>query len=189
MRLSFVTILLFCVLLTHAQSNDFIILKKKSTTIKTFFKGSQIEFITTNGAYRNAVINEIRNDSIFLKEYIINRIPTTLGFYIDDTIGSYHYAYHYTEIYKFNKSNKKFNVGGSGAALLGGGLLITLASGVVYIADKEKFSPSLLAAGAGLGALGFLISKKSGKGITVGKNKYSLQYITISSNKHEESKR
>ncbi len=162
---------------TTAQSADFIILKKKNKTINIFYKGSNIEFVTTAGAYRNALIDDIKNDSVFLQEFLINRVPTTLGFFIVDTLGSFRYAYNYNQIAHFGRENKKFNVGGSGAALLGGGTLLTLASGVVYLVDRTNFSPTLFAAGAGLAAVGYLLSKGSSKGITIGKKHYRLQYM------------
>ncbi len=160
-----------------AQSSDFIILKKKNKTIKMFYTGSNIEFVSNTGAYRNAVITKIKNDSIFLKEYLISRIPTTLGFFVIDTIGSYHFEYNYNQIAHFGKVNKKFNVGGSGAALMGGGTLLTLASGVVYVADRENFSPALMLSAIGLAGLGYLMNKSSRKGITIRKNHYRLQYM------------
>ena len=178
MRIIYFFLLLFLTPhFTSAQSADFIILKKKNRTVKMFYTGSNIEFVTNTGAYRNAVITKIKNDSIFLKEYIINRIPTTLGFYVVDTAGSFHYDYSYKQIAYFGKENKKFNIGGSGSALLGGGALLSFASGVVYLVDRKNFSPALLAAGAGLAAVGYLMSKGSNKGITVGKKKYRLQYM------------
>lgn len=165
--------------LLHAQS-DFIILKKKDRTIKTFYAGQNIEFVTTGGAYRNAFINQIKNDSIFLQEFLIRRIPSTLGFIINDTTGSFRYSYNYKEIKSFGRENKHFNVGGSGAALLGGGTLLALGSGVVYLADREKFSPALLAASVGLAGLGYTMSKAGNKAITIGKNNYQLQYMNMS---------
>ncbi|MFN0083000.1 MAG: hypothetical protein ACKVOM_10830 [Ferruginibacter sp.] len=163
--------------LTTAQSADFIILKKNNKTIKLFYKGSNIQFVTTTGAYRDALITDLKNDSIFLQEFVINRVPTTLGFFIIDTVGSFRYAYNYKQIAHFGKENKKFNVAGSGAALLGGGIVLSLASGVVYLVDRKNFSPALLAAGAGLTAVGYLISKGSSNGITIGKKHYRLQYM------------
>lgn len=163
-----------------SQSADYILLKKKNRVVQTFFKGSHIEFVTTRGAYRDAQIRDIRNDSIFLQEYLIKRVPTTLGFFIIDTAGSFSYKYHYKEIGSFGKTNKKFNVLNSGSSLFSGGLLITLASGVSYIANKKKFSPGLAAAGVGLGGLGYLTVKAAGKPIVPGKRKYKLEYINIS---------
>ncbi len=178
MRLVIVIILFLAPIFTEAQTADFIILKKKNKTVKIFYKGSNIEFVTTQGAYRNAVINDIKSDSIFLQEFLVSRRPTTLGFFVIDTLGSFSYAYNYNEIYHFGQDNKKFNLAGSGATLLGGGILITLASGVVYVADNKNFSPALLAAGAGLAGIGYLMSKGANKGITIGKKHYRLQYMS-----------
>ena len=177
MRNFILILFIFAGYVLKAQPSDFIILKKKNKTVKIFYKESQIEFVTINGVHRNALIKDIRNDSIFLQEFLINRIPTSLGFYVIDTVGSFRYAYNYNQIYHFGQENKKFNVAGSGATLLGGGALITLASGVVYLADNKNFSPTLLAAGAGLAAVGYFLSKGSNKGITIGKKHYRLLYI------------
>jgi len=163
----------------QSQSSDFIILKKKNKTIRNIFAGYNLEFVTTSGVYRDAYINAIINDSIYLQEFQIYRRPTTLGTYILDTVGSFRYVYHYKEIGSFGpKKEKGFNVSGSGSALMGGGALLTLASGVSYLANKEKFSPGLLAAAVGLGGLGYLMSRSSGKGMTIGK-KYTLQYMKM----------
>ena len=162
-----------------AQSSDFIILKKKDKTIRNIFAGSNIQFISTNGAYRDALINAIKNDSIYLQEFVVNRIPTTFGTYMLDTAGSFRYVYHYNQIGSFGpRKQKGFNMSGSGAALMGGGALLTIASGVSYLADKEKFSPGLLAAAVGLGGLGYLMNSSAGKGMVVGK-KYRLQYMKM----------
>ena len=108
---------------------------------------------------------------------MISKKPTTLGFFIVDTLGSFKFAYNYNELYHFGKENNKFNLAGSGATLLAGGILITLASGVVYLADNKNFSPTLLVAGAGLAGIGYLISKGANNGITIGKKHFRLQYM------------
>lgn len=172
-------LLIFFPLVSFSQSSDFLILKKKNKAIRNIFAGSNIAFVTTGGAYRDAYITGIKNDSIYLQEFVVNRIPTTFGTYMLDTAGSFRYIYHYNQIGSFGPPQKKgFNVSGSGAALMGGGILLTLASGVSYLADKEKFSPQLLAAAVGLGGLGYLMNKSAGKGIVIGK-KYTLQYMKM----------
>lgn len=164
-----------------AQPSDFIILKKKNRTIKTYYAGTNIAFTATNGAYRDALITAIRNDTVYLQEFYILKLPTTYGGYIVDTAGSFRYAYHYNQVKYFGKaSNKGFNVNGSGAALLGGGVLLTLASGVSYLTNKDKFSPQLLGAAIGLGTLGYFMSKAGSKPMTIGK-KYRLQYMSVTS--------
>ncbi len=167
----------------HAQPSDFIILKKKDKTIQSFYAGTQIEFVTTSGAYRNAFIKRIAHDTLFLQEFLIRRIPTQLGFYITDTAGSFRFAYHYNQIASFGKKQKGFNLSGSGASLLGGGILLTLASGVVFLVDRDKFSPALLGASVGLGALGYLLLKAGNKRIVIGKRNYRMEYINVSNEK------
>ena len=177
-------LIFFSAAAVHAQPSDFIILKKKDKTIRSYYAGTQIEFVTTTGAYRNALINRIVNDSIFLQEFLVQQIPSTLGFYITDTLGSYRYAYRCNEIGSIGpKQNKGFNVRGSGAALLGGGVVLTLASGVVWLADREKFSPALLGASVGLGAIGYIMTRSGAKGIVIGKKGYRIEYIKVTGEK------
>jgi hypothetical protein len=167
----------------YAQPSDFIILKKKNKTVRSYYAGTQIEFITTNGAYRNALINRIVNDTLYLQEFVVRHIPTTLGFFVTDTAGSYRFAYHYNQVGSFGKQQKGFNVSGSGAALLGGGALLVLANGVVFLADRKKFSPALMIASAGLTVAGYFMSRAGSKGIVVGKKNYRLEYINITNRK------
>lgn len=172
-------LLLFLAPACFAQPSDFVVLRKKGRTVKSFYAGTQIEFVTVNGVYKNALITKIQHDSIFLKEYIVRQMVTQFGFYVTDTAGSYSYVYHYKDIKSLGKKQKGFNVQGSGAALLGGGILLTLASGVVYLVDRDKFSPGLMGGAAALGAIGFAMTKLGAKGIIIGKNKYSLEYIKL----------
>ena len=170
---------------SFAQSADFIILKKKNKTVATFYSGSNISFTAQSGAFINAQINGIKNDTVYLQEFIIRYLPTTFGTYIIDTAGSYHYKYHYEQIAAIGKKEKtNFNVKGSGAALLGGGAVLALASGVVYLVDRQKFSAPLLIAAVGLGTIGYFMAKgkKGGNGMLIGK-KYRLVYMNMSNKK------
>ena len=144
-----------------------------------YFAGSNIQFMTTSGAYMDAFVNEIKNDSIFLQEFLVQRIPTTLGTYITDTVGSYRHKFHYNQIAAIGNAKKQnFNWKGSGAALMGGGALITLGSGIVYLADRQKFSAPLLIAAVGLGTLGYFMAKGRSDGLVIGK-KYQLLYMNM----------
>ena len=179
---SFLTILLFVSTTSFSQSADFIQLKKNNKTITTFYSGMNIAFTAESGAYIDALINGIKNDTLYLQQFIIRYLPTNIGTYIVDTAGSYHYKYHYNQIIGIGQKEKaNFNVKGSGAALFGGGILLTLASGVVYVADREKFSAPLLLASVGLGTLGYFMAKgkKSSRGMMIGK-KYKLVYMNMS---------
>ncbi|MEO8771230.1 MAG: hypothetical protein ABI402_14140 [Ferruginibacter sp.] len=177
-------ILLLTTATSQAQPSDFLILKKKDKTIRSYYTGIEMEFVTNTGAYRKAYITSIHNDSLFMKEYIIQQAMTKFGFYVADTLGSYSYSYNYRDIKSIGRKEKKgFNVQGSGGVLLGGGLLLTLASGVVYLADKDKFSPGLLGASVGLAGIGYLMTKINSKAIVIGKRNYHLEYVNLSAQK------
>lgn len=166
--------------ISRGQRTDFILLKKKNKTIARYYAGTQISFTANTGAYVNALIEGIKNDSLFLKEFIIKTYPTQLGVYVLDTVGTYRYQYHYKDVKVMGKSTKGFDISASAGSLMGGGLLLTLGSGIVFLADREKFSPTLLAASASLAAIGYLMAKTSGKGMILGK-KYHLVYMGLSS--------
>ncbi|HMK02825.1 MAG TPA: hypothetical protein VK489_01485 [Ferruginibacter sp.] len=182
----FLPLLLFISSASFAQNADFLILKKRDKTIQRFFSGTNISFTSTTGGYINALINGIKDDTLYLQEFIIRYLPTTFGTYIIDTAGSYHYKYHYNQLAAIGQKPKtNFNTRGSGAALMGGGILLILGSGIVYLADREKFSAPLLIASAGLGTLGYFMAKgkKSGGGMVIGK-KYRLVYMNMSNKKN-----
>lgn len=174
-------VLLFVSASSFSQSADFIQLKKNNRTITTFYSGMTISFTAKSGAGITALINGIKNDTIYLQEFIVQYLPTNFGSYIIDTIGSYRYKYHYNQIASIGKKEKtNFNTKGSGAALFGGGVLLTLASGVVYVADRKKFSLPLLLTSVGLGTIGYFLAKGSkGGGMIIGK-KYKLLYMNMS---------
>ena len=167
-----------------AQRSDVLLLKKKNKTIDRYYSGKDIEFTTTTGAYINANIQGIKNDTLYLKEFIVRTVPTQLGVYVLDTVTTYYYSYHYNQVKNIGKASKGFNLSGSAASLMGGGALLTLASGVVYLADREKFSPALLITSASLAGLGYVMAKTSGKGMNIGK-KYHLVYLALSDNKKD----
>lgn len=179
MRHLFILILFSLPCCVYAQPSDFIALKKKGKTIRSYYAGTHIEFITHTGAYRNALINRIHNDTLYLQEFEVRLLPTTFGTYIRDTAGSYRFKYHYNQVFSLGPKKQKFNWSGSGSSLMGGGVLLMLGSGVVYLADRNNFSPGLLGAAAALTGIGYLLNKSGSKGIVPGKRNYTLDYIDI----------
>lgn len=178
-------VLLFITTASFSQSADFIQLKKNNKTITTYYSGLNIAFTSESGAYIDAMINSIKDDTLYLQQFIVRYLPTNIGTYIIDTVGSYRYKYHYNQVIAIgHKENSNFNVRGSGAALLGGGAVLTLASGIIYVADRKKFSLPLLLASVGLGTLGYFMAKgsKHGGAYVMGK-KYKLVYMNMSNNK------
>ncbi len=175
-------ILLFITTTSFSQSADFIQLKKNNKTLTSFYSGMNIAFTSESGSYIDALINGIKTDTLYLQQFIVRYLPTNFGTYIVDTVGSYRYKYHYNQIIAIGRKEKTgFNVQGSGAALLGGGAVLTLASGIVYLADRKKFSVPLLLASVGLGTIGYFMGKgkKHGNAYIIGK-KYKLVYMNMS---------
>jgi len=178
----FLSAFLFISAASFAQTADFIILKKHNKTVATFYSGTNIAFTAESGAYIDAMINSIEDDTLYLQQFIIRYLPTTIGTYIIDTAGSYHYKYHYNQIKAIGRKERTgFNVKGSGAALLGGGIVLTLASAVVYLVDPEKFSAPLMITSAALATIGYFMAKgkKGGGAMVIGK-KYKLVYMDMS---------
>lgn len=181
----FTAALLLIWLPAQSQSADFLVLKKKGRTIQSFYTGTNINLQTNSGAFIEANITAVKNDSIFLQQFIVQQMPYGFGGYYIDTLESYRYAFHYRQITALGKKPKRgFNVTASGAGLFSGGVLLTLGSAVIAIADPKKFSPELLGGAVLLGSAGYLLMKSSNKPLKLGK-KYQLQYINMSSAKKE----
>lgn len=164
------------------QSADFILFKKHNATIASYHIGDNIPFTNPSGAFIDAKITDIKNDSLFLRQFIVQQIYTTMGFYVLDTVGSYRYTYNYKDIKAIGRVGPKFDVTSGGATLMGGGLLLAVASGVVFLADRQKFSPGLLIGSLGLAGIGYIMTKVGGKGMVIGK-KYKLVYVEVTNNK------
>ena len=168
---------------SFAQQADFIILKKNNKKINTWFAGDNIAFTAASGTHIDALINGIKNDTLYLQEFVVRRLPTIYGAYMNDTAGSYHYKYHYNQIKIIDKNERRgFNLQASGYGLMGGAILITLGSGIVYLFDRQKFSAPLLIAALGLGTAGYFMSKDRSHGMTIGR-KYKLEYMDMSDKK------
>ncbi len=67
-----------------AQS-DILLLQKNDRTIKTWVKGSLINFQFSNYQWINGVIKMIRNDSISVRQMEIRTVPDRFGFPTIDT--------------------------------------------------------------------------------------------------------
>jgi hypothetical protein len=165
-----------------AQSSDLLILKKNDRTLQTFFPGNEIIFNTLT-RYYDAYIQSINHDSLFLIQYDVRQVPTNLGIYMLDTLGTYPFAVNYKEITGLVKyGNKKFDWSGSGGALLGGGTLITTVGLGTWLFSKPNTryyaSPYLVGGAALLAGIGYLLAKSNGKKMLLGK-KYSLEYIPV----------
>lgn len=165
-----------------AQPSDFIVLKKNNQTIKSFFAGTGIALETIDGSYAG-LITSIKKDSVFLNQYDIRQVPTSLGVYILDTAATYRIGFNYKDIIKiYDQKSKGFNKSASGGSLFGGGILLTVIGLGTWIFTKPgtqyHASPYLIAAGAAAAGTGYLLLKSGSGNYTIGK-KYHLQYIQV----------
>jgi len=162
--------------ISYAQASDFILLKHKNKTVGTYFQGGIIKFTSNTGAYIEANILKVRNDTLFLREYILRAVPTQMGIYILDTVAVYFNQYHYNQVNSIGKTGRRFDLKGSGSALIGGGAVLLIAGGIVYLVDNKNFSPRLMIGAAALSGLGYLLGRTNGDAMVIGK-KYSFLYV------------
>jgi hypothetical protein len=150
---------------SFSQSTDIInITRKNGRHLKSFFTGSSITFQTKRGNYVNGIIKSIKNDSLFVKTYIMGRYMTSYGFTVIDTANSFTTGYNYKDISHIKLDTKKsFFRKTLGGAMIAGGAgyaalnIINKASSKESIGNKENMK-NLGTAGAFIG-LGLLINK------------------------------
>lgn len=101
-RLLLPTLLLAFAFTAFAQPSDYIVLKKKNNrTLKTYFPGTFISAATYTGFTLNGIIQQIKNDSVFILQQEVRQVPTQFGVPVLDTI-EYTIRLHYEEIRAFS---------------------------------------------------------------------------------------
>ena len=177
-------IILFCTIFLcfscMAQS-DLLVLKKNGKTVRSFYPGTDIHF-TTSLRYFEAQITSIRNDSVYLVQYDIKRVPLTNGGLFLDTAGTYRFGVNYKDILSLENERKGFDWSGSGAGLFGGGVVLTTAGLITWIFAKPDTRyyarPELVIAGAVAVAVGYLLMRTGNRTTVIGK-KHTLHYIRL----------
>jgi hypothetical protein len=82
-----------------SQSNDFVVVKKRNgRTLKTLTVGSPVIFQLKTKDYVNGWIENIKNDSIFLRIYNRQTFMTPMGFTVLDTVSIYLKPFYYKDI-------------------------------------------------------------------------------------------
>ncbi len=167
-----------------AQMGDFISLKRSNNRhLASYFKGSRIELQHVNGQLINGPIEDVRNDSIFVRQWQIVSYITQLGTSKVDTLGSLIFGLHYQEIFRivhnkkqswgFVRNGSLFMIGGVGYAVLN---VINGAYRKESIGDSENVR-SLAIAGAVAGG-GFLLNRLHRHREKNGKN-YKIVYVKM----------
>ena len=148
-----------------AQPSDILSVKKKNgLAIKNFYAGSRIFFQTTEGYYVEGPIENIRNDSVFIRIYVTQRYLTPLGIPHTDTVHTEVQKFHYKDIatIKITKREMFLQSRLPVYLMIGGGsyVFLNLANSLVsHYSITEKSNLHKLEIAGGLAAIGFLIHK------------------------------
>jgi hypothetical protein len=178
LKLLLLAILLSISAKNFSQASDFITVKKHNNrTIKTFFPGVPISFVTVYKRPVNGMITDIHHDSIFVKEWDIRVVPTNFGVTMLDTAGVYITGFHYKEIATIDVSDRtKFQQVTPGRILIIGGIGYTALNIIngAYLHEPITDSRNLKNLGIATGAVGtgLLINYLSRH-----KRKYLIEYI------------
>lgn len=187
--LLWVMVLVSCQLM--AQGSDLITVRKPNgRTVKTFTRGSFIEFIDPGNQLISGYIQTIRDDSVFIGQPDIRKYYSQAGGVIFDTIGTWYKAYHYKELLRikvFEHSNQLINFAGS-AMMIGGigyaGLNIINGAYLEQpITDKENLQT--LGIALGVFATGLAL-KKIFPPSPYTRKKHRVMYIRMSTGKTEK---
>ncbi len=183
-------LLLFCIVLLalsgncFSQASDFIVVKKRNNrTLKTYFPGSTIALQTVYGNYLGGVVQAVRHDSVFIKEYNIRSVPNQWGVSSVDTLGSYVVALHYKDIeIVMMKQRQSFGFIKNGAILMIGGLgyiALNIFNGKYLkqpITDLDNRKS--LAIALGVAGAGFLMNRLHKYNNKNGK-RYRVEYVRM----------
>ncbi len=190
-RLLSILILLFITNSGFAQASDFISVRKKNNrTVKTYFPGIVITFQTTFFRMVEGEIVQIKNDSVFVKEWDIRIVPTSLGVTVVDTAGSHVTGVHYKEIkvVYWDKRKKVHELLTDGTLLMVGGAGyagLNIVNGGIF-GESVTGSENLKKLGIALGVAGtgFLLKKFTGKEAKF-ERKYRVHYIKMNEKKKQ----
>ncbi len=169
---------------SFSQMSDFISLKRTNNRhVASYFKGSRIELQHVNGQVISGPIEDVRNDSVFVRQWHIVSYITQLGTSKVDTLGSMVYGFHYQEIFRiFHDKRQSWGFVRNGAIFMIGGvgyIVLNVLNGWYRkepIGDADNLKSLAIAGGVAGG--GFLLNRlhryreKNGK-------KYKINYVKM----------
>jgi hypothetical protein len=179
-KMLLVVCLCFGVRDAFTQAGDFIVIRKKDQTIRTFFNGSVMRFSTVNGEWFDGRVVDIKNDSLFFREVVVRQVPTPWGVSRLDTMTTYIRKVHYSDIAAIPRRSESFGYIKNGTLLMIGGAgymaLNTVNSAYQHypLFGRDNL-PGLIAA-AGVFAIGKTMHKLHKPYLVIGK-KYTVRYI------------
>jgi hypothetical protein len=177
-------LVLLIILFTTASfgQSDFIQLKKKNKVIQTWFKDNYIYVQLKSDQWINAVIYNIKDDSLYLRPYVVQTYINRIGLnYLDTTFYGL-MPVHINYIKAFPKDDEGFAYIKNGALfkIAGGGYALLNIINTVSDNDPPFGSDNLpkLAVAAGVFAVGVILGITHKDEYIIGK-KYHLEYISV----------
>lgn len=175
-------ILIACFSITlSAQNGHLLLLKEKGVTIRSFTVGDYVNFQFSNGQWLNAYITAIKQDTIQINQFALQKVMTMFGTYGEDTLKLGRMLLHINEIKAFAKDRGHYNsVVTNGAFLQVGGLgymLLNVANSLIKNDPvfEQKNIPKLIG-GAVAVVAGKLLRKANPNYRPIGK-RYSLEIL------------
>ncbi len=167
-----------------AQVPDFLSVRRKNgRTIKTFYAGSTINFITRSGIPVSGTIQTMRNDTLFISTYATRIALTRLGVTVVDTFAWRVEKVHYKQIGRIEIFTKHRGIYGRIGTLLaiggGGYIFLNVFNGLTQggsITDKENMQR--LKTAATVAAVGTLL-RVLYKNNTLSRRRHRIVYINL----------
>jgi hypothetical protein len=166
---------------TCTAQSDFILLKKGSRVLETWFSGQNIQLQLDNRQWVNAVINKIQDDSLYLRPFVTQVLANRWGMpYIDTTyygvmnidVKDIRALPKTGESFPYIRNGLIFQIGGGGYLALN--VINTLSNNEPVFGDDNISKVSIAAAVLAAGTLMSLTHKS----IYVLGKKYHIEYIS-----------
>lgn len=170
----------FCISL-NAQKGHLLLLKDRGVTIRSFSVGDYVNFQFSNGQWLTAYVTAIKEDTIQINQFALQRVMTMFGTYGEDTLKLGKMLLHINEIKAFAKDRGHYNsVITNGTFLQVGGLgymLLNVANSLIKNDPvlEQKNIPKLIG-GAVAVVAGKLLQKANPNYRPIGK-RYSLEIL------------
>lgn len=165
----------------HAQS-AFLVLKKHHKTIETFFAGSYISCKTGKGEWIDARINNIADDTLYLKPFELVSYINAWGMPASDTLWRHDRKLAVKNIAAFPRRERSVNYIKNGAILqvASAGYIILNVINTLSSHDAlfDNNNGKKLAIAAIIFAIGTLIHQSHSNELTLGR-RYRLVYVKV----------
>lgn len=166
---------------TMAQKGRLLLLKDRGVTIRSFGVGDYIHFQFSNSQWMTAYVSEIKEDSIRINQFALQRTMSSFGTYGEDTLKLGRMMLEISEIKALAKDRGHYNsVLTNGAYLQAGGLgyiLLNITNSLIKKDPvlEQKNIPKLIAGGIAVVA-GKLIRRANPNYRPIGK-RFSLDIL------------